>query len=407
MNPLSISRLIFDTVPQIYEETNGRYPVEIKINGEDVKVFSLLPLSANLKRYLEDSLKIWEEIRPMTEGEISQILEREWIQQKFVIAWLEAQSRISSWGRILDYARRLSRRLTEHQLQAKTLVIEPGNPNQGGVKISDEDFLKVFDWLGGSPFTYFSIDENLNIKSYEALPEVGDYSTHGFRFYPAFLHPVISNLKNPDSIVVHISENGGIMIANRDGLMASKRSLESWTIYDIDHVLNSISEILKPKLNENHCKSKPAFVARSLFQILFDIMTKMQGALVILDEPKNLPNYMIKGIEKDSDSPMSLIFNHAPSNELLYSIAEVRKLVELSSIDGAIVLDMHGNLIQVGSMVVAHPAAPNRFGTREAAGFSAAKNGATAFKISADGHMSLFFTTPAVSGNDVHRFDFR
>ncbi len=407
MNPLSISRLIFDTIPQLYEAKEGKHPVDLKLKGETTRVYSLVPLSKDLQRYLEEATRIWEDLRPMTEGDITQIIEREWIQQKFVVTWLESQTKIKSWGRILDYSRRLSRRLTEQELHAKTLVIEPGIEPIEDIKLNDEDFFKVFDWLGSTDHTYFRVDENLNIRSYEAIPAIDSQAKDGFRFYPHFLQPVIQSLKSDDSIVVHISEHAGIMIANRDGLIASKRALDSWTIYDIDHVLESVAEVVKPKLASNHCKAKPTNVACSLFQILFDIIHKRHGGLVILDKHENLARYVIKGIEKSTDSPMRLLFNHAPSNELLYSVAEVRKLVELSSVDGAVILDLHGNLLQFGSMIMAHPDSPNRFGTREAAGYSAARYGATAFKISTDGEMSLFFTTPEMTGDDVHRFDFR
>jgi hypothetical protein len=289
---------------------------------------------------------------------------------------------------------------------AKTIVIDAGEDVNGGVKISDPDYLKVFDWLGSTSHTYFRVTENLRIKAYEALPAM-DASETGFRFYPDFLHPVISSLSDYQSVVVHISENGSIIVANKDGLVASKRALESWTVYDIDHVLESVAEVFKPHLSFNECTAGGNSVACSLFQILFDVMMKMQGALIIIDDLENLNNYLIKGIDRSSNSPLATVFSQSSTDELLYSASEVRKLVELSSIDGALVLDLHGTLQQIGSMVVAHPTTPNRFGTREAAGYSAAKNGATAFKVSADGHMSMFFTTEDLTGSEVHRFDFR
>ena len=407
MGPLSISRLIFDTIPQLYQASAGKYPFDIQINRENVRAYSLIPLSPALVEYVRKSNAIWEELRPMTEGDISQILEREWIQQKFVVDWLQTHTQVKEWGLILDYARRLSRRLTESQLKAKTIVVEPSLSGATGIKLSDESYWKVFDQLGSTTHTFFRIDQNLNILGYHALSRTEDKSDSQFRFYPSFLHPVIKQLKSEDSVVVHISENGGIMIANSKGLVASKRVLDSWTVYDIEHVVGSVSEILKPQLEQNNCRSKPHGVVRSLFQILFDIMTKMNGGLVILDEPDRVDQYLMHGIAKGDNSTLNMIFEHEPCNELLFSNAESRKLVELSSVDGAIVLDLHGNLIQVGSMVMAHPTAPNRFGTREAAGYSVAKNGGTAFKISEDGHMSLFFTTPELTESEVHRFDFR
>jgi hypothetical protein len=408
MNPLSVARLIFDTIPQLYEASAGPYPVDIQIDDKISRVFSRVPLSEELIQYLKKATKIWEELRPMTEGEISQIIEREWIQQKFVVSWLESRTKISSWGTILDYTRRLSRRLTENHTMTKTFVIEPGpSPQTERIRLSDPDYFKVFDWLGSSTHTYFRVTEDLRIKAFEALPFANTQELSGFRFYPDFLHPVISSLESSDSVVVHLSENGTFLVADKDGIIASKRELESWTIYDIDHVVDSVAATLKRQLDESAAATQPSCVACSLFQILFDISMKRHGGIILLDEPKNLPAYVVKGIERTSESPLNAIFTHSPFNGLSYSIPEVRKLVELSSIDGALIFDLYGNLVQVGSMILSHPSTPNRFGTREAAAYSAAKNGATAFKVSEDGHMTLFFTTPELTGSEVHRFDFR
>lgn len=406
MKPLSISRLIFDTIPQLYEASHGPYPIDLRINGEEARVYSLAPLTPALKHYLERASVIWEELRPMTEGEISQIIEREWVQQKFVVDWLESRTQIQSWGSILDYVRRLSRRLTENQALAKTIVVEPGFTDSTHVKISDPDYLKVFDWLGTSPYTYFRVKEDLGIQAFEALPTADVDAPQGFRFYPDWLHPIIGSLKDPNAIVVHLSDNDNIFVADRNGLIASKRALESWTIYDIEHVMNSVALAMKGKMNQSACQARPIPVARSLFQILFDVSMKRHGALLILDEPENLHRYVVKGIERGPHSALNSIFPHSPNAELLYTIPEVRRLVELSSVDGALILDLHGSLLQVGSMVLSHPDAPNRFGTRETAAFSAAKNGAVAFKVSADGAMSLFFTSHEFTNGEVHRFDF-
>ncbi|RYZ64336.1 MAG: hypothetical protein EOP09_16115, partial [Proteobacteria bacterium] len=256
------------------------------------------------------------------------------------------------------------------------------------------------------PYTYFRVKEDLGIQSFEAIPTADVANSQGFRFYPDSLHPIISSLENPDAVVVHLTDNDSIFIADRNGLIASKRALESWTIYDIEHVMTSVAKAMKTKMSASACQARPIPVSRSLFQILFDVSKKRHGALLILDEPENLSRYVIKGIERGPHSALNSIFPHSPNSELLYTIPEVRRLVELSSVDGALILDLHGSLLQVGSMVLSHPSAPNRFGTRETAAFSAAKNGAVAFKVSADGAMSLFFTIPEFTNGDVHRFDF-
>lgn len=405
MKKSSISRLIFDTVPQIYEAESGPHPVDLGIAGDDSRVFSTLPLSDDLKTYLAKAASIWEDLRPMTDGEVTQLIERDWIQQKFAVVWLEMKTGISSWSIIIDYFRRLSQRTVENRQITKTVVIEPGERAQGSASLADESYFKVFDWLGTTPVTYFQVDEGLGIKALEAVSLTDIKDLQGYRFYPDRLHPIISSLKDPKSIVVHLSRDRAVLIASREGVLASKRPGESWIIYDKDHLIGSVAEVMKRQLNGRTPHSEnPVCVACSLFQILFDISMKRQGGLIILDHADNLSRYVVKGIERDVHSPLYRIFTHSPFNGLEFTIPEVRKLVELSSVDGALILDLQGNLVQVGSMVVSHPSALNHFGTRDAAGFSAAKFGATSFKISADGAVNMFFMIPSITGEQVHQF---
>jgi hypothetical protein len=407
MKPSSISRLIFETIPQIFEAENGHHPVDLNIAGEESEVFSMLPLSDELRTYLRNAVSIWEELRPMTDGQITQSIEREWVQQKFAVAWLEAKTGISNWPLILDYFRKLSRRTTENQQISKTIVIEPSvqvNEIETAF-LQDESYYKVFDWLGSTTMTYYRVDEKLGIKALEAvsLTEIKDLK--GYRFYPDRLHPIIGSLRDPKSIVVHLSGDRALLIANREGVIASKLIGESWRIYDKEHLIASVASVMERQMSETPRSEEPYCVACSLLQILFDISMKRHGGLIVLDHPENVARYVIKGIERDALSPLNRIFTHSPFNGLEFSIPEVRKLVELSAVDGALVLDLHGNLVQVGSMVLSHPSVLSHFGTRDAAGFSAAKFGATAFKISADGKVTLFFTLPSKTGTEVHRFD--
>ncbi len=405
MNPSSVTRMIFDTIPQIYEAKGGEYPVDLGIPGEKHQIYSILPFSDELRSYIKNAADIWEELRPLTEGDITQVIEREWIQQKFVVAWLKSKTGISTWDSILDYFRRLARRTIENRRLSKTLVIEPGETVSGAVSLTDSRYFKVLDWLGSTPMTYYRVDERLGLKSLEAISLTEIKDLEGYRFYPDRLHPIVSSLGNSKSVLVHLSEDGAFLVVNRDGVIASKRGGESWTIFDKDHLIGSVAKVMERQLGEAPRSEKSYCVACSLFQILFDISMKRHGALIILDHPDNLGRYLAKGIERDDRSPLNRIFTHSPFNGLEFSIPEVRKLLELSSVDGALILDLQGNLVQVGSVVVAYPSAVSHFGTREAAGYSAAKFGATAFKVSADGQVTLFFTTPSKTSEEVHRFE--
>lgn len=405
MNALSISRLIFDTVPQLYEAEEGPFTVKLRVSGEpEAKIFSILPLSEDLERYLARSSEIWEELRPITEGEITQAIEREWIQQKFVVAWLELKTGVKDWGFILDYFRRLERRTTENFHPSKTILIEPGKKDPSAISLADSAYFKVFDWLGSSLSTYYRVDERLAIHALEAVSYTAIQDLSGYRFYPDRLHPILSAVQDPNGVVVH-SSGRTLWIAHKQRIIAAKRIGESWTIYDKEHLIESVATVVDRQLSQNVASESPYCVACSLFQIFFDISMKHHGGLIIIDRPDNLKKYVVKGIEREVGSAMNRIFTHSPFNGLEFSAPEVRKLVELSSIDGALILDLRGNLLQVGSMILAHPDSVSRFGTRDAAAHSAAQFGATSFKISADGQVTMYFCPEPGRSDRVSRFD--
>jgi hypothetical protein len=404
MDHTSTTRLIFETVPQIFESEDGPYRIHLPVDGEDFKIHSIVPLSRELEEYLKTCVELWEELKPLTEGKVTQVLERQWIQQKFAVAWLEKQTGFTNWQLILDYARRLSQRTHENQAMPKTVLIEMANAPEDSQRLSDEDYFKVFDWLGASNLTFFKVDQKLRIKSLEAIERTDVANLEGYRFYPDFLHPVLDMIKNTDSVVVHVNNKGDLLIANQYGIIASNRK-NRWTIFDVDHLIQSVAQILDEKIGPELKPNDPTCVACSMFQILFDISFKRHGGLIVIDHAEKFAHYVVKGIERGERSPLNSIFTHRAFDGLEFSAAEVRKLVELSSVDGAIALDTRGNLVQIGSMIVSHPLAQNSFGARDTAAYSAAKYGATSFKVSADGEVSILFKMSSFTGDEVHRLD--
>jgi hypothetical protein len=404
MNAASTTRLIFETIPQIFESEVGPVRVKLPVDGEDYCLHTIVPLTEELEAYILKCREIWAGLGPMVDGKVTQVIERAWIQQKFAIAWLEARTNIRSWAVILDYSRRLTRRTLENQAVSKTIVIETGKASLDSPLLTDENFFKILDWLGASNLTYFKCDEDLKIKSLEAISLTDVAELKSYRFYPDFLHPVMDSIKDSDSVVVHMNAQGDIIVANRDGIIASNRK-GRWTVFDIDHLVMSVGKVLDEKIGKKLLENDPTCVACSMFQILFDVSYKRHGGLIIVDAADRISGYVMKGIERGGGSPLKSIFTARPFNGLEFSVPEVRKLVELSSIDGALVLDHQGNLVQVGSMIVSHPYAQNAFGARDTAAYSAAKNGATAFKVSADGEVSIFFTLPSFTDGQVHRLD--
>jgi hypothetical protein len=400
-----LARLIYNTIPEVHQGLGE--DIYLRQSYEEVMpdVFSVFPISPQLKEYFQQCEKILEEIRSNLSSKEYSLIEEEWIQQKFAEAWLKARTQIQNWDLVIDYTRRLARRTVENQSLSKTLVIEKGQAGNSSVSMLSQEFSKVVDWLASSQFTFLKVNERLQILSYHAisLSEVKELSS--YRFYPDFLHPVLSTLTGQNSTLVHLTQQGDLVIANQDGIIASKRK-DRWTIYDPDHIVQSLAKVLNEKIGQDIRTEDPVCVACSLFQILFDMSFRRHGGLLIIDRPDNVKLYVAGGIERNEGGPLSSIFPHSPFNGLQYSIPETRKLVELSLVDGALILDPRGNLVQLGARIRSHNETPESFGMRDMAAYSAARYGATAFKVSADGEISVFFTLSETGTHRVHRLDF-
>jgi hypothetical protein len=183
-------------------------------------------------------------------------------------------------------------------------------------------------------------------------------------------------------------------VMNKAGLLAARRK-RRWKLYEVETFKDSFSHCL-----QSEC------VGVNLFEVVFDLSFRRQGALLIYD-PEHLirerilnpESIVFAGWRKEGDVPCGDCSGQAligPSIEQtaigrgLGSLTKKRRLIEMAAVDGAVVFD-DDRLLAVGALIRSHPNVGNQLGARATAARSAYLWGARPIKVSSDGDVTLYF----------------
>lgn len=307
------------------------------------------------------------------------------IEEALVITWLHQQESSVNWTKLLKYAQSSNDRTYENTSVSFNLII---NSDQGYCDLDLRSAQKLFDPLAGSLFTFFTVDKEFNVVSlnevtWDEISEPTDY-----KFYPDFLHPLVSKMAE-DQYGVSRTSRGDLVIVNKQGLLAAKRK-GSWKIYDCQTFKNQ----LKYCFGGNHR------LACNLFETMFDLSFRRHGALLVYDPSNTVLDQVINSSSRISDP----INQPDPSRQLLAnSIADIRLdqstdklrkrlLLDVCGLDGAMLFNANG-ITALGAMIKSHPNVSSLSGARTTAAESAFMWGGTALKVSSDGEISIYFSS--------------
>ena len=183
---------------------------------------------------------------------------------------------------------------------------------------------------------------------------------------------------------------------NKAGLLAARRK-GKWRIYDVRTFKNSLSYCL----GNYH-------VGANLFEVLFDLSFRRQGALLVYDPDHCLGEHLLNRESilldewngHEEASPMQ-----PPGQSLIRrSIADIgigrkagslrrkRRLIEMACVDGALVFD-DTRILAVGAIIKSHPNVGNQLGARMTAARSAYLWGCRPITVSSDGDVTVIFTS--------------
>lgn len=377
-------KTIIQTVPQWYEADYGPNPRRLEVSGSSIVFYSFRPPTprlTNLLQYIESNLENWFNSLPEnpTRSNYSQVA------HSIAVFWLNEFCDEVNWPVLLNYLEELRYRTYENSPVSCNIVVSPG---EGVGDLTDPSVQKILDPLASSPHTYFRADKNLNLMDYEYVKWGDIEDSERYKFTPEFLHPIMSALGSGD-FAVHLNHHGEVLIAsNADGMIVSFRK-GKWTVYDSRTFKNALGKALNAEY----------WVGANIFEIIFDLSYRRQGALLVYDPSRVMPSNVVNkeallidgygALDKAREILKSSIFALPLGNADSPRIGK-RRLIELASLDGAVIFD--GNyLVGFGCMVDTHANAGNHAGARTTAAHSAFQYGARPIKISSDGDITIIF----------------
>ncbi len=385
-----LGREIIRLVPHWYEAECGPEAYSIPIGGHAAEFYNHGPLTPNLSSLHSTICARTRDLQLDRFREypgLSDIL-----LERFASEWLGMHSGDTDWVRVINYLETVARRTHENLPVALSLVIRPG---RGQEDITRPRLQKFFDRLAASPytFTYLAVDPSLRLIDYGSVEWSQVNNAASYRFYPEFLHPIRSVMHDTE-LVAHLTSRGELVLLSKLGLLATKRK-RKWKVYDAGGFEHSLA-----------CCLGNRDAAANLLEVLLDLSFRRQGALLVYDPNRRILEQILnpESIVEVGRDRNGHAARFGPSGQALIagsiddlaigapagSLRKKRLLIELASIDGAVVFDA-SKVLAVGALVRSHPAAGGHSGARATAAQSAYLWGARPILVSSDGDVTVHF----------------
>lgn len=324
----------------------------------------------------------------------------ELFQQTLIVRWLKEERADIAWKKIITYAHDIAHRTYENAPVICNLIVT--SEDVGGLGIEEwnprpidvPDDQKVLDQLGASPLTYIAIDKDMNFVGYRSIAANSITECGQGWFHPEFLHP-FSSLLNSDKgyqCSIHVTARHDIIVMDKDGMVCSRRK-GGWKAYDPKSVKATLGTAL-----DHDDKAMSQVVSSNLYEVLLDLSFKRHGALLIFD-PKG-------EVIQQVQNPESIIGAQQPEGVhkmIAKGIRDLafggrggplgafkRLLIEIASVDGAVIFD-NNHVLAFGAIIKPHKKVTGSRGARSTAAMSAYHWGGKPFKVSSDGDVTVYF----------------
>lgn len=388
---------IIRTVPQWYASNQCAHEYLLRFADSTAKLCSHRPITASLTAlldYAQSRLPVWQAQMPKipTPSAIAKIGE------DLAMRWLEVQDLSVDWNKWIAYAEELRLKTHENERIERNLIISSA---VGSQDITDAAIQNVLDSLTAHPQVFIRVDKHLRFIDYDEIlwSEIKDSAE--YKFSPEFLQPLLS-VMHEDEYCAHLSSHGDILIAGNLGMLASCRKGQ-WFVYDVEALRDAIVEII----GDYH-------VGCHLFEVLFDLSYRRHGALLVFDPDRQVVRHVANkesiiadgGAFASADPVRRMLTPRIRSIHMAAPSHKDRKkrlFLEVAEVDGALIFDTR-QVLAFGAMIEFHPDSGRYFGARAAAAQSALLWGGYAFKVSADGDITVLFTDKATGDRAELRF---
>lgn len=374
---------IIAVVPQWFSAQSGAPKWEIRAKGV-VRGFysqrSLTPQLRELLRYAQANAERWCDTlpRPITPSSLAKIGE------ELAIHWLSASAPQYAWRQTFAFFEELRTRTNENAAVTLNLVLSPST--EGTADLRSPDLQKILDPMATSPTTFVRADPELRFLEFGEIPWSTIKSPSDYKFNPEFLQPTKSILQAGE-MSAHLTSKGDLVFMNRFGIVASCRK-SRWYVYQADTMKNALTEIFGQYR-----------VGCNMFELALDLSYRRHGGLLVYDPQHKVIEQIVNPAAKllppsgtlptDRQS-LCAAARHLSMGDSVSFSALKRRLVELASVDGAVVFD-EKSVLAIGAMIQSHPDVGSHHGARTTAAYSALHWGGRPMKVSADGDIVIPF----------------
>lgn len=371
-------------VPQCFSsEHGGDHPHRLNLKGVSKCFYSTRGLPRpllNLLSFANANAEKWYDTLPqiLTRSALSRIGE------DMAVYWLESHGSVA-WRELLAYFEDVRARTSENSAVALNLIVSEGAV--GGPDIRQDELQKILDSMAGSPNTFVRVNPQLEFLEFGEV-QWSDIRAEGdYKYNPEFLQPMKSILRE-NEFSAHLTTRGDIVVMNKWGILASSRK-GAWHSYQADAMKNALVDAF----------GKVYRVGCNMFELALDLSYRRHGGLLVFDPEHKAINAIANddsrlvreaGIAPSDRQALFEVVRAAPmGNSQIFSTIK-RRLVELASLDGAVIFD-EKEVLAIGAMISHHPDVGNHFGARETAAHSALRWGGRPMKVSADGDIMILF----------------
>jgi len=375
---------ILDTVPQWYRADHGPVRHGLEVHGERLTFFShaaFTPVLQQVFDLIQSRIGVWADSLP----EVVALRDLSSIRREIVITWLRTHDAEVEWERLFAWADDLEFRTSENHPVTMNLILSPGS---GGTDITEVSLQKGLDSIATSGQVFLEVDKHLRFLDYRQITREDICQVSSPSFNPGFVDPFVSVL-GEGQWSFHITEQGDTLVLDRGGLMTSCRK-GRWIVYDRPALLDAAASIF------GHEQTGANVLLSAL-----DLSYRRRGALLVFDPQRRVVDHLVECACRmgDPDRPPTGIHALLGPRAASIKMCSARErehqrnlLLELATIDGAVVFD-ESSVLAFGGILHMHDSARGRLGARMTAAYSAYAWGGTPVMISADGEMTIIFTS--------------
>lgn len=268
-----------------------------------------------------------------------------------------------------------------HHISYAVAISEKSNGDHeiGFEDIIKEDFGKI---LTNSIDSLLCLDKECRLLSHMHIENINQKNNFKECYYPLRFEKLANQSLKEKLLVFVLTRDGEILIFKEGNLIFSKRR-GRWTYYLHNILIKQMGRIIDIELK------------RSIYSTILDASFSKGGACIaVVNKKGNLKGlYDEKNfIGNNNDSPLKskccyrLILKHQKTLKF-HQLSRILRL-ELSSMDGAVILEKNGTVIAVGAIINIDDGNISE-GGRTAAAKGLAKKG-IAIKVSNDGYIRAF-----------------